>query len=289
MSDSSRYKSHSEGSDRHLNEPVEEVLHSVQGQGLGNVTANTPRSDEPLAHPQKVPQRGGNSEILQWMEYNIMQTSRSPSRFYQKASSQPTSPRREEEQEKEQEKTIFSKLQDSKNPKRWHGVCLQHGQNLDGVQGQGGEKNETTSFPKEKSLSPDVVNTLTEIQNSISSLKEIKNTPLSLQEINNNLSYLTKIIVQNKKEIHNIEFIVENNKPKILIYNTQKLIQRQQELYSYIKDIKDKTLTITHDVSIDNLTEKLNKLSISVEKFEEKTSSHQKLLLDHVKKVMKQE
>ncbi|MBW0531900.1 hypothetical protein O181_071615 [Austropuccinia psidii MF-1] len=33
---------------------------------------------------------------------------------------------------------------------------------------------------------------------------------------------------------------------------------------------------------IDNLTEKLNKLSISVEKFEEKTSLHQRLLLEHV-------
>ncbi|MBW0550137.1 hypothetical protein O181_089852 [Austropuccinia psidii MF-1] len=37
-------------------------------------------------------------------------------------------------------------------------------------------------------------------------------------------------------------------------------------------------------MSIDNLTEKLNKLSISVEKFEEKTSSHQELLPDHVEK-----
>ncbi|MBW0516328.1 hypothetical protein O181_056043 [Austropuccinia psidii MF-1] len=37
-------------------------------------------------------------------------------------------------------------------------------------------------------------------------------------------------------------------------------------------------------MSIDNLTEKLNKLSISVERFEEKTSSNQKLLLDHVEK-----
>ncbi|MBW0542340.1 hypothetical protein O181_082055 [Austropuccinia psidii MF-1] len=37
-------------------------------------------------------------------------------------------------------------------------------------------------------------------------------------------------------------------------------------------------------MSIGNLTEKLNKLSISVEKFEEKTSSNQKLLLDHVEK-----
>ena len=55
-------------------------------------------------------------------------------------------------------------------------------------------------------------------------------------------------------------------------------------MYEYIKDIKDKTLTINYDVSIENLTEKLNKLSISVGKFEEKTSSHQKLLLDPVEK-----
>ncbi|MBW0536094.1 hypothetical protein O181_075809 [Austropuccinia psidii MF-1] len=61
-------------------------------------------------------------------------------------------------------------------------------------------------------------------------------------------------------------------------------MQGQQELYKYIKDIKDKTLTINYDVSIDNPTEKLNKLCISVEKIEEKTSSHQKLLLDHVEK-----
>ncbi|MBW0523082.1 hypothetical protein O181_062797 [Austropuccinia psidii MF-1] len=55
-------------------------------------------------------------------------------------------------------------------------------------------------------------------------------------------------------------------------------------MYKYIKDIKEKTLTINYDVSIENLTEKSNKLSISVEKFEEKTSSHQKVLLDHVEK-----
>ncbi|MBW0566560.1 hypothetical protein O181_106275 [Austropuccinia psidii MF-1] len=78
--------------------------------------------------------------------------------------------------------------------------------------------------------------------------------------------------------------MVENNKPKVLIDNNQKLIQGQQELYKYIKDIKDKTFTINYDVSIDNPTEKLNKLSISVEKFAEKTSSHQKLLLDHMEK-----
>ncbi|MBW0503996.1 hypothetical protein O181_043711 [Austropuccinia psidii MF-1] len=53
MSDSNRYKSHSEGSNRHLHEPVQEVLHSVQGQGLGNAATNTPRNDELLEHPQK--------------------------------------------------------------------------------------------------------------------------------------------------------------------------------------------------------------------------------------------
>ncbi|MBW0567983.1 hypothetical protein O181_107698 [Austropuccinia psidii MF-1] len=245
-------------------QPVQTVLHSVQGQGLGNVAINTPRSDELLEHPQKDPQRGGNSEILQWMESTIIQTSnqkdqvvpcqkeggnqgRSPSSFYRQA------PRREEEQEKELEKTIFPKLQHSKNPKRCYVQCLQHGHNLDGIQGQGGTKNETTSFPKKITLSPDVLNTLTETKNSIFPLKEIKNILLSLQEINNNLSSLTKIVVQNKKEIDNIKFIVENNKPKVSIDNTQKLIQGQQELTKYIKNIKDKALTINYDVSIDNL------------------------------------
>ncbi|MBW0569371.1 hypothetical protein O181_109086 [Austropuccinia psidii MF-1] len=160
------------------------------------------------------------------MESTIVQTSnekeggnqgRSPSSFCQKASSQPTSPRMEEEQEKELDKTIFYKLQDSKNPKRCYGKCLQHGQNLDGIQGQGGTKNKTTSFTKEITLYPDVVNTYTEIENSILPLKEIKNSLLSLQEINNNLSSLTEIVVQNQKEIDNIKFSVENNKPKGLI------------------------------------------------------------------------
>ncbi|MBW0536850.1 hypothetical protein O181_076565 [Austropuccinia psidii MF-1] len=301
MSDSIRYKSHSEGSNRHLNEPVQAVLHSVQGQGLGNVVTNKPRSDELLAHPQKIPQRGRNSEILQWMEPTIIQTSnqkdqgipyqkeegnqgRRLSSFYQQAPSQPTSPRREEEQEKELEKTIFPKLQDSKNPKQCHGQSLQHGQNLDGIKGQAGTKNETTSFHKEITLSPDVINTLTAIANSISPLREIKNSLLSLQKINNNLSSSTKIVVKNNKEVDKIKFIVENNKPKVLIDNNQKLIQGQKEFYEYLKDIKDKTLTVKNDVSIDNLKVKLNKLSISVERFEEKTSSHQKLLLDHVEK-----
>ncbi|MBW0593974.1 hypothetical protein O181_133689 [Austropuccinia psidii MF-1] len=51
MSNSNRDKSHSEGSDRNFHEPVQAVLHSVQRQGLGNVTTNTPYSDELQAHP----------------------------------------------------------------------------------------------------------------------------------------------------------------------------------------------------------------------------------------------
>ncbi|MBW0579052.1 hypothetical protein O181_118767 [Austropuccinia psidii MF-1] len=161
MSISNRYKSHSEGSDRHLHEPVKAVLHSVQRQGLGNAATKTPRSDELLEHPQKVPQIGGMSEILQWMESTIIQTSkqkyqgvpfqkvggnqgRSPSSFYQQAPRQPTSPINENKQEKAVEKTILHKLQVSKNSKRSHGQCLQHGHNLDGIQGQGGAMNETT-------------------------------------------------------------------------------------------------------------------------------------------------
>ncbi|MBW0509627.1 hypothetical protein O181_049342 [Austropuccinia psidii MF-1] len=125
ISSSNRYKSHSEGSNQHLYEPVQELLSSVQGQGLGNVATNPPRSDELLTYPEKIPQTGGNSEILQWMESTIIQASnqedniipcqkergkqgRSPSSFYQKASSQPASPRREEDQEKNWSKPYSS-------------------------------------------------------------------------------------------------------------------------------------------------------------------------------------
>ncbi|MBW0582747.1 hypothetical protein O181_122462 [Austropuccinia psidii MF-1] len=88
---------------------------------------------------------------------------------------------------KEFEEAILPKLQDPKNPKRCHGQWLQHGQNLDGIQGQRGTKNETTLFPKKITFPPDVVNTLAEIRNSILPLKDIKNSLLSLQEVNNSL------------------------------------------------------------------------------------------------------
>ncbi|MBW0569846.1 hypothetical protein O181_109561 [Austropuccinia psidii MF-1] len=184
MSDSKRYKSHSEGSNRHLNEPVPTVLHSVQGQRLENVAPNTPRTDELLAHPEKVPQRGGNSEILQWMESTIIQTSN------QKDQGVPCKKEggNQGRSKKELEKTIFPKLQDPQNPKRCHGQCLQHGQNFDGIQRQRGTKNETTPFPKDITLSSDVVNTLTELKSSILPLKDIRNSLLSFEEINNSLS-----------------------------------------------------------------------------------------------------
>ncbi|MBW0569787.1 hypothetical protein O181_109502 [Austropuccinia psidii MF-1] len=118
MSNSHRYKSHSEGSDRYLHETVQAVLHSVQKQGLPNVASNAPRGDELLEHPQNFTHRGRDSGILQWMESTAIQASNqkdqgvtlqkeggkqggSPSSFYQQASSQPNSQRREKEQEKE--------------------------------------------------------------------------------------------------------------------------------------------------------------------------------------------
>ncbi|MBW0512726.1 hypothetical protein O181_052441 [Austropuccinia psidii MF-1] len=44
-SNSNRYKLHSEGLDRHIHEPVQAVLHGVQGQRLENVATDPPRSD----------------------------------------------------------------------------------------------------------------------------------------------------------------------------------------------------------------------------------------------------
>ncbi|MBW0508738.1 hypothetical protein O181_048453 [Austropuccinia psidii MF-1] len=46
MGNSTRDKSHSEGPDRHIHEPVQADVHGVQGQRLGNVATNPPRSDE---------------------------------------------------------------------------------------------------------------------------------------------------------------------------------------------------------------------------------------------------
>ncbi|MBW0462810.1 hypothetical protein O181_002525 [Austropuccinia psidii MF-1] len=65
ISHSNRKQSHSEVSNRHIYEPVQAVLHGVQGQVLGNVATNPPRSDELLTYSQNTSQREGNREILQ--------------------------------------------------------------------------------------------------------------------------------------------------------------------------------------------------------------------------------
>ncbi|MBW0463335.1 hypothetical protein O181_003050 [Austropuccinia psidii MF-1] len=100
-----RDKLNSEGSYRYINEPVQTVLHGVQGQRVGKIATNPPRSGELPEPPEKVHQRGGNSDILQWMEITSIRTpnikhkgmeqqkeggkkGRSPSSFYQKATSQ---------------------------------------------------------------------------------------------------------------------------------------------------------------------------------------------------------
>ncbi|MBW0532372.1 hypothetical protein O181_072087 [Austropuccinia psidii MF-1] len=64
-----------EVSNRHLYKPVQTLLHSVQGKVLGNASTNPPRSNELLAHPEKILERGGNNEILQWIRSTIIQAS----------------------------------------------------------------------------------------------------------------------------------------------------------------------------------------------------------------------
>ncbi|MBW0511107.1 hypothetical protein O181_050822 [Austropuccinia psidii MF-1] len=73
-----------------------------------NPLSSKPQKEDKLVPCQK---EGGKQE-------------RSPSRFYQKASGQQTSPIREKEQEKELKETIFPKMLDFKNAKRFHGKCL---------------------------------------------------------------------------------------------------------------------------------------------------------------------
>ncbi|MBW0535771.1 hypothetical protein O181_075486 [Austropuccinia psidii MF-1] len=83
-------------------------------------------------------------------------------------------------------------------------------------------------FSKEITLSPDVVNTLTEIKNGILPLKYIKNSPLSVKEMKSSILSSMQVVIQNKKERENIKFMVENNKLKVLIDKNQDLIQGQQ-------------------------------------------------------------
>ncbi|MBW0502392.1 hypothetical protein O181_042107 [Austropuccinia psidii MF-1] len=225
MSNYNRYKSHSESPNIHSYEPVKEVLQSVKGQGLGNVATNPPRSDELLADPEKFLKEeeilrysngwntlSSNPQIKKTKEYHSKMREKSKEEAPVASISKPQANQPPQEGKKKKKKNWRKSYSPSyripKVQKRCHGQCLQHGQNLDGIQGQRRTKNKKTSFPNKRTLSPDVVNTLTEIKNSILPLKDIKNSLLSLQEINNKLSSLTKIALQNKKEIDNIKFMV---------------------------------------------------------------------------------
>ncbi|MBW0470115.1 hypothetical protein O181_009830 [Austropuccinia psidii MF-1] len=135
MHNSKSHKSNSEGSNGRIYEPIQAVLHGLQGQRLGNVAINAQRNDELLAHMQKVPQRGGNSEILKLMESTIIQKSnkkdkgleqqkeggqqgRTTISFYQQATSQTASPRGEEAQEKRNEGSHITQVTGSQEFKR---------------------------------------------------------------------------------------------------------------------------------------------------------------------------
>ncbi|MBW0536320.1 hypothetical protein O181_076035 [Austropuccinia psidii MF-1] len=63
ISHSNRNQSHSETSDRNLNEPVQEVLHTPQRKRLVKSTTTPPRSDELMAHHQKISEGRGSSKI----------------------------------------------------------------------------------------------------------------------------------------------------------------------------------------------------------------------------------
>ncbi|MBW0537086.1 hypothetical protein O181_076801 [Austropuccinia psidii MF-1] len=198
MSNSNRYKSHSEGSDRHLHEPAQAVLHSTQRQGLGNV----PQIHQGMMNSWHILQKflteeervvysnGWNTwsskpQIKKIKEYHSKKKEASKEEAPVASTSKPQANQPPQEgkknKKKKLEETIFPKLQDSKNQKRCHGQCLQHGQNFDGIQRQQGAKNETNPFAKEITLSPNVLNTLTELKDSILPLKDIKNSLLSLQ------------------------------------------------------------------------------------------------------------
>ncbi|MBW0542152.1 hypothetical protein O181_081867 [Austropuccinia psidii MF-1] len=82
MSHSNRDKSHSEGSDRGINEPVQKVLHFLQGKILVIAATNTTRCHELLEHPPTVPIGAQNSEIPKWMESTIIQTSNKEKKYW---------------------------------------------------------------------------------------------------------------------------------------------------------------------------------------------------------------
>ncbi|MBW0562152.1 hypothetical protein O181_101867 [Austropuccinia psidii MF-1] len=105
ISTSKRDKSHSEGSDGHLNQPVQTVSHGVQGQILENVTTKPQRSDELLTYCQNSLKEkeiykysnGWNplsskppiEKIEAWHKKDGCKPRESPNSFYHQTTSQP--------------------------------------------------------------------------------------------------------------------------------------------------------------------------------------------------------
>ncbi|MBW0589276.1 hypothetical protein O181_128991 [Austropuccinia psidii MF-1] len=133
MSNPNRDKSHSERSNRHLYQPVQTVLHSVQGHRLGNVATNPPRSDELLAYPEnslkeEVIVRYSNGwnplsskpQIKKIQEYHSQEKEASKEEAPVASTSKPQSTQLPQEGKKKKKISggnIFPKLQDPKNPK----------------------------------------------------------------------------------------------------------------------------------------------------------------------------
>ncbi|MBW0493116.1 hypothetical protein O181_032831 [Austropuccinia psidii MF-1] len=133
MSNPNRDKSHSECSNRHSYQPVQTVLHSVQGHRLGNVAINPPRSDELLAYPEnslreEVIVRYSNGwiplsskpQIKKIQEYHSQKKEASKEEAPVSSTSKPQStqlPHEGKKKKKRNEENIFPKLQDPKNPK----------------------------------------------------------------------------------------------------------------------------------------------------------------------------
>ncbi|MBW0558557.1 hypothetical protein O181_098272 [Austropuccinia psidii MF-1] len=103
---------------------------------------------------KKVPQSGGNSDILQWMESTIIQTSNTKKEYHAKnreASKEeapvvlPSSlkssnlPKKGRRTRKRIEGNNIPQVAGFGKSKKCHGQCLQHGQNIDSIQGKRGQ------------------------------------------------------------------------------------------------------------------------------------------------------
>ncbi|MBW0501710.1 hypothetical protein O181_041425 [Austropuccinia psidii MF-1] len=149
MINSNRDKSHSEGSNRHLYEPVESVLHSVQGKRLGNVATNPPTSDELLAYPEKLLKEeeivrysngwnplSSKPQIKNIKEYDSKKKEASTEEAPVASTSRPQAnqlPQEGKNKKKYWRKPYSPSYRIPKIQKRFHEQCLQHGQNLYGI------------------------------------------------------------------------------------------------------------------------------------------------------------